>query len=439
MSGSQSSAKKYARNTSWILIEKMARIVSGILVGILVARYLGPEQFGQISYALNVMAIFAVLSTLGLDSIIVRELIVRKDHENVILGTSFIMRIAGAVAAIACATYYSSIRDNPEEVMIVFIVTFSLFLQSLTVIDLYFQAKIKGEYPAINQVITLVLSAIVKLWLIAVKAGVEYFASMVILESVITAFNQYLFYKRSGGLIWRWRFAFAEVKRLLGHALPIIASGLVMMVYQKMDQILIKRFLDFDTLGNYAAAVRITEASFFIPVAISAAVFPGIINNQHNKELQTKRLTQLYSLLLWVAVIICIGASLVGHWVIGFLYKQDYDLAPLIFRIHVWICVPVFFGAAWGVWMIAENKQKRVIILNVISLILCYMLNVTLIPMLGVTGAAYSVVITYYMGLVAMIMAYKPKYTLTLFARAMNPANLFDLYKYYKSGNRENL
>jgi O-antigen/teichoic acid export membrane protein len=428
-----SSSKKYIKNTSWILIEKMSRIISGILVGVLVARYLGPDQFGLISYALNVVAIFTIFSTLGLDSIVVRELITRNEYKNNILGTTFWMRLVGACVVVVAATAYSSVRDNHQQTFIVFLVSISIILQSFTVVDFYFQSKVLGKLTAINQVITLLLSSIVKIFFIYIKAPLEYFAAMVLFEATLTAINQYLFFKSRGENVFDWKFSFNEAKELLSHSWPIIISGLMMMVYQKMDQILIKRFLDLSMVGNYSAAVRMSEASYFIPVAICAAVFPGIVNARNNKELQTKRLTQLYSILIWSALTVSIGGFIFGDWVINFLYKEKFALAAPVFKIHIWSTIPIFFSTAWGVWMLAENKQKMIIYLQVISLVCCFFLHINLIPRLGITGAAWSVIITYYIGLLAVLFIYKPKLNITLFLSAFNPKHLLDIYKYYKN------
>ncbi len=423
----------YIKNTGWILLEKVSRIISGILVGVLVARYLGPDQFGLISYALNVVAIFTIFSTLGLDGLVVRELITRSEHKNNILGTTFLMRLIGAFIVVAAATIYSSMRDNNQQTFIVFLVSISIILQSFTVVDFYFQSKILGKLTAMNQVITLLISSVVKIVFIYIKAPVEYFASMVLFEATVTAINQYLFFKSRGENVFDWKFSFSEAKELLTHAWPIIISSLMMMVYQKMDQILIKRFLDLSMVGNYSAAIRMSEASYFIPVAICAAVFPGIVNARDNKELQTKRLTQLYSILIWSALIISVGGFIFGDWVINFLYKEKFALAAPVFKIHIWSTIPIFFSTAWGIWMLAENKQKLIIFLQVISLVACFFLNINLIPKFGINGAAVAVVGTYYIGLVSVLLAYKPAYSLRLFINAFNPKNLVDVYEYYKT------
>jgi O-antigen/teichoic acid export membrane protein len=205
------------------------------------------------------------------------------------------------------------------------------------------------------------------------------------------------------------------------------------MIYQQADKILIARYLqDMGMVGQYSAATRISEASFFIPVALSAALFPGIINNRENKPLQLKRLTQIYSLMIWSALIISIGGYLLGDWVIGFLYKDGFPLAPEIFKIHIWITIPVFFGTAWGSWLLALNKQKLITIYQVLVLIFILALEMYMIPKYGIKGAAYSVVFSYLLSLLAIIFVYKPKESAMLFISALNPKNLFDVYKYWK-------
>ncbi|MFZ4796809.1 MAG: flippase [Bacteroidia bacterium] len=423
----------YINNSIWILAEKASRIISGILVGVLVARFLGKEQFGIISYALSVLSIFTVFSTLGLDGIVVRELITEKKKKYDIIGTTFWLRFIGSFLVVIASTYYSFMRDPSDRTWIVFLVSIAVVFQSFSVIDFYFQSEVKGKYNAITQIITLIISAIVKLVLIYLEAPLSWFASMVILEAILTAINQLVFYKQNQQEVSQWKFSLIEAKRLLLNSWPIIISAFMQMIYQQADKILIARYLqDMGMVGQYSAATRISEASFFIPVALSAALFPGIINNRENKPLQLKRLTQIYSLMIWSALIISIGGYLLGDWVIGFLYKDGFPLAPEIFKIHIWITIPVFFGTAWGSWLLALNKQKLITIYQVFMLIFILALEMYMIPKYGIKGAAYSVVFSYLLSLLAIIFVYKPKESAMLFISSLNPKNLFDVYKYWK-------
>lgn len=421
----------YLSNSLWMLLEKSSRIISGILVGVLVARYLGPAQYGLINYALSVISIFTILSTLGLDSIVVRELITRKDKKNEILGTTFFMRLGGALLVVLGSTAYSFLRDTPDKTITVFIVSLSIALQSFAVIDFYFQSQVKGKYTAIGQVITLLISSVVKLMLIYFSAHVYWFAAMAVFEAGLSVLNQLRFFKKEGMDFTKWRFSFVEAKELLFHSYPLILSSLVLMLYQKSGEILILRFLrDLDFVGQYSAAVRMSEASYFIPVAICAAVFPGIINNRHNYELQFKRYVQLASLMIWSAIIISIGGVLLGDQVIGLLFKEKYHLSPAVFKLHIWGSIPVFFGTAWGMWMLAMNKQKIVILFQIWNLLVYLITAFYFIPKYQINGMAYAVLVTYYSGMIATLVFYQPKQSLTLFVKALNPLQLLEVFKY---------
>jgi O-antigen/teichoic acid export membrane protein len=424
----------YVSNSFWMLLEKSARIISGILVGVLVVRYLGDAQFGILTYGLGIIAILTIFSTLGLDNLVVRELLTRPKNTQKILGTAFGLRFFGSLLVVVGACAYSLLRDPIETTYIVFLLSLSIVFQSLSVIDFYFQSQVKGKLTAINQVITLFISALVKLYLIYTHAPLEWFATMAALEAAITALNQYIFYKKEGQKISEWQFNFVEAKYLLLLAIPLIISSFIQLLYQNVDAILIARFLrDMGQVGQYGAGVRISQAAYFIPVAICAAVFPGIINNRNNKELQLKRLTQLYSLMIWGAILIIVGGTLLGDYVISFLYGAKFPGAPQIFKIHIWVSLPVFWGTAWGMWMLAIQKQKYVVWMQVLNAILILSFEFILIPKLGISGAAYSLVIGSYIALLFMVMAYQPKEGLQLFWRALNPKNILAVIRYSKA------
>ncbi|MCA0425979.1 MAG: flippase [Bacteroidetes bacterium] len=427
-------ANNYLSNSLWMLLEKSSRIISGILVGVLVARYLGPSQFGLISYALSVIAIFTILSTLGMDSIVVRELITRKEKSAEILGTSFYLRLSGALLVILFSAIYSFLRDTPERTMTILIVSGSIAIQAFSVLDFYFQSQLKGKYTAMAQVFTLLASSVIKLVLIWLDASVYWFAFMAVFEAGMSASLQFRYYKMVSAAVGKWKFSLAEAKLLLQNSYPIIGSSLVLMIYQKSGDILVLRFLrDLGMVGQYAAAVRISEASYFIPVAICAAVFPGIVNNRNNPELQLKRYIQLCSIMIWSAIAVSIGGLILGDWAITFLYKDGYPLSPGIFKLHIWGSIPVYFGTAWGMWMLAQHRQKVIIFFQIFNLIAYLFTSFYFIPKFQVTGMAYAVLVTYYLGLLATLLFYKPGESIGVFIKALNPAHLLDVFRYSKA------
>lgn len=424
--------RKYALNTTWILIEKSARIVSGLLVGILVARFLGPEQFGILGYALNLAAVFAIVATAGMDGVLTRELVLRKEDTNILMGSALAIRIAGALLAIVVATTYSAMRDSNFQTLIVFVVSTSMLFQSFTIIDLYFSANVQGKFNAVNQVVTLTLSSIIKIILIWYQASLIYFSSMLLVESIISTVIQLYFFNKSS---FRMRIAdarYQECLHLLKASFPFVLSGFIMLVYLKMDFVLIKRFLSLAELGNYNAAVRISEASYFISAAISGAVLPGLLNNIDNKELSKERFTQLMSLLLWIGIVIIIGAFLLGDMVIAFLYKEKYNLAPGVFKIHILSVIPAYLGTLWSAWILAQNKQKLFIYFYIVVFIIAVSLQLYLIPRYGINGAAWAVVGTQYASLLLFLSIYRANYMWSCILKATNFTHLIKVFQYLK-------
>ncbi len=431
---SSTSKNNYVGNSFWILLEKASRIISGILVGILVVRYLGDQQYGIISLGLSIVGVLTILSTLGLDSLVVREIITRKDQSHTILGTSFTLRLMGSAIVVLLTTTWALINKPIDIVYIFFLLSISIVFQSFAVIDFFFQSQVKGKITAINQVITLSVSAVAKLCLIYFEADLIWFASMAALEAGVSALLQIYFYRQQGHKILSWKFDMIEAKHLLVLAVPLIISTAIQMLYLNADTLLIDKLLnDIGLVGQYNAGLRISQASYFIPVAICAAVFPGIVNNRNNRTLQLTRLTQLYSLMLWLAISIIVGSQLLGDWVIGLLYGHKFPASAGVFKIHVLGSIPVFWGTAWAMWMLAEQRQKYVVAMQVLIALTVLLLDFILIPSIGITGAASAVVMGLFVAQLYMILGYKPKENLPIFLKAINPKNLVEIIKYTKN------
>lgn len=427
----EKSNRSYLSNGLWILLEKSSRIISGILIGVFVLRYLGPEQFGTIRYALSVVAIFTIISTLGLDGLVVRELVERKENRDIILGTAFWLRFIGGVLVVIISTVYSALKDSPERTLAVFLCSVAIVLQALSVIDFYFQSKMLGKYTARNQVITLSVSALVKVYLIITHASLIWFICMVILEAASTAFLQVFFYSKQGLKIKDWKFSWFETRMLFSFTWPIIVSAFLQMIYQKSNEILILRFSHkMDLVGIYGAAAGLSEASYFIPVALTAAILPGLVKNKDNRELQDKRFIQLCSLLFWCALFIIGFVQLYGDWLVNTFYKNRFVESISVLKIHIWSTIPVFFGTVLGTRFLADNRQKVIILYQVVNII-CYLIfSFYLIPKYQGNGAALAITLTYYVGFLVTIITYKPKESIPIFYQAINPFQIPNLIKY---------
>ena len=177
---------KYFKNTSWLFGEKILRMVVGLFVGIWVARYLGPEQFGLFSYVQSFVGLFAVFITLGLDAIVVKELLNKNDDNSILMGTTFFLKFIGFIIMffiIITAVQFTN-NENLANILI-YIVAFSVVFQSFNVIDFYFQSKVLSKYVVLSNSVSLFLSSVVKILLILNEAPLIGFAVVILILLVL--------------------------------------------------------------------------------------------------------------------------------------------------------------------------------------------------------------------------------------------------------------
>ena len=388
---------KYFKNTSWLFMEKILRMTVGLFVGIWVARYLGPEQFGVFSYAQSFVGLFTAIATLGLDGIVVRELVKDESRRDELIGTAFWMKLVGAfLVLIFLAVAVNFTSNDTETNALVFIIASATIFQSFNVVDMYFQAKVMSKYVVYANTASLFMSAIVKITLILNDAPLIVFAWVVLFDSFVLGVGFVYFYIKNNSTfsIKNLKFNKLTAVNLLRDSWPLILSGIVVSVYMKIDQVMIKEMLDSEAVGQYAAAVRLSEAWYFIPMVIASSLFPAIINAKKiNEKLYYERLQKLYDLMVWIAIAIALPMTFLSDWVVELLYGGQYNEAGGVLMIHIWAGIFVFLGVASGQWFVAGNMQLLSFHRTLLGAIVNVVLNIILIPKYGINGAAISTII----------------------------------------------
>jgi O-antigen/teichoic acid export membrane protein len=389
---------KYFKNTSWLFAEKILRMIVGLFVGIWVARYLGPERFGLFSYAQSFVGLFSAVATLGLNGIVVRELVKNETKTGMLLGTAFGLKLIGAVLTfglLGIAVHFTS--NDLATNFLVFIIASATIFQSFNVIDFYFQSQVMSKYVVFANMLSLLLSSLLKIYLILHGAPLIAFAWVVVFDSLVLASGLvYFFLKKASFQVEKLNFQWSVATSLLKDSWPLILSGVVISIYMKIDQVMIKEMLDSEAVGQYAAAVRLSETWYFIPMVITSSLFPAIINSKKiSKVLYYRRLQKLYDLMVWMAIAIALPMTFLSDWLVDFLYGEQYSKAGSILMIHIWAGIFVFLGVASGKWLISENLQIFSTINTTIGAFVNIILNYILILNVGIEGAAWSTLISY--------------------------------------------
>ena len=236
--------KKILANVSWLAFEKIIALIITLAVGIYVARYLGPENFGILNYSQSFVGLFLAIATLGLDGLVIRELVKNDDQRDVLLGTTFFLKLTGSIFLLFIVIFASQSAGNDNATnTIIFIITTGIIFQSFNNIDFYFQSKVESRYSVFVKTIAIIIISSIKICLIIFKANLIYFAIVISVESLLIAIGLIFIFKKRSLSIFDWRFDKRIAISLLRDSWPMILSGVVVSIYTKIDQVMIKEIM----------------------------------------------------------------------------------------------------------------------------------------------------------------------------------------------------
>jgi len=388
--------QKILSNISWLFFDTLIRYAVGLFVSVWVARYLGPDDFGIFSYALAFIGLFGVIGSLGLRDIAIREIVKDQEETNKILGTSFVMMLIGNVFALCIALVvlnYIRPEDSTTFYLVLFIGS-AFLLKPFGTIAFYFDSIVKSKYIVYANQFSYFSTSAFKIGLILLSANLLYFGLTPLFQTALMTIGLLVVYSKYGLSIREWKFDSKTAKALLKDSLPIFLSGFMIMVYVKIDQIMIRDLTTDREAGIYAVAVRLTELWYFIPGIIYTSTFPGIVGTK-DPEIFYKKLQKLYNGLVLVSYAISIPVCLTSGFVVRILYGSEYVESGPLLAILIWVLVFVSIGIGRNAFLFSKNWTKFYFIITTISAFFNIGLNYFLIPQYGAMGAVIATLISY--------------------------------------------
>jgi O-antigen/teichoic acid export membrane protein len=389
--------KRYLANTAWLVFEKSIRIVYYLVIGSWVVRYLGPAQFGTLSFAQSLVGLFAPLSALGLTNVLSLHLVKQPEKIPTYLSTSLGLMLIGCVLSylgIGVVVFlhgYGALTNNA-----ILIIGFCAFFQTSTLFDAYYHSKVRGKVLVLSGVASMLASSLAKAALILMQASFLIFAWTYVFDVAVLFFFLLFLFKRDVPKFSFSLFSRTTALELLKESWPYILSGLLVTIYMRIDMIMIKELMTDKAVGEYAAAVRLSEAWYFIPVVVVSALYPAIVNAKRlNPHLYLQRLSTLYFAMFYAAVIVSMASTLLASFSIKALFGSAFEQASDVLVIHIWASVFVFVGVASDKWLLTEGLQIYSAINGLIGALMNIALNLVLIPRLGIVGAAWATLISY--------------------------------------------
>lgn len=393
--------KHYIHNISWIMGQKILAIFFGFFVTVLVARYLGPESYGVLSYAVSVMGIISVAGHMGLDGLIIKEIVQHPYDWQYTLGTSAFIKMIGIVSGFVFLFFGILLFKGMylTESWVLLIVASSLFFKPFEVVDFWFQAHVQAKYPALALSTSFIIVSIVKIFCVYNSVNIIFFACTYFLQSFLGAlFLVLFFHKKVKTSLFKWKFSFVKAKDLLFQGRIIFLGAILASLYLKIDQIMLKWIVGVEEVGIYAVAASISEAWYFVPVAIVTSVFPNLLKlKEKNPAVYAIRLQQLFDLLFFISLAVAIFMTCASDIIISNFFGAEYQNAASILSVHIWAGVFISMRAAFSKWILIENFLTLSLITQGCGMIFNVGLNFLLIPYFKGTGAAIATLISYAM------------------------------------------
>lgn len=365
---------------------------------VVVANYLGVAEFGQLLYAVALVMLFATLVTAGLSGLVVRDLVRHHDDRFEILGTVFAVRVAAGVLSITALigiTFVFGTGGGTDRVLVA-IVALGMGAKVAEVIEFWFQSQTQLRYVSIANVTGHVAGSATKLTFVFVGAPLVAFAWAIAIEQLLAAAMLLLTYRLRVGGFGSWTFRAARARSYVSQSWPLILSGVASTVNLRIDQVLLGVILGSTAVGTYAVAATLSEVWYFIPTAISGAVFPTVVRaKEASDELYRRRLRQLYGAFAWGAIGVAVVMTVLSGPLVDLLYDDEFAGAADVLVIHVWTAPFLFMGVIFSRWLIIEGLLWTSLVRHGLGAVLNVALNLILIPDHGPEGAAVATLVSY--------------------------------------------
>ncbi len=395
---------KTVRNAGWLIAGRIAQMLVSMLVGLMCARYLGPLGYGVVNYASAYTALICSLCTLGINSVIVKELVDAPENQGQLIGTTLLLRAAASVFssdAVICVV--NIVKNNDKAaVLVVMLSCVGTVFRAFDTFNYWFQSRLESKVCATASFIAYLITAAYRVYLMATGKSVVWFAFASSVDNICIALILLIVYKKHNGQ--RLSFSLECGKKLLGKSYHFIISGLMIAVYSQTDKIMLGHMISETEIGYYSTAAAMANIWCFVLSAIIDSGYPSVIQaDRENRRLFEKRNKQLYAAVFYLSVLVSVIFTVFGERMILLLYGESYlpSAAPL--RIITWHTAFSYLGVARDAWVVCNNCQKYLKYLYMTSASANVLLNLMLIPSLGVSGAALASLITQILTIVILV------------------------------------
>lgn len=384
------------KNLYWATIGKACNLASGLIVGIIVARYLGPEQYGLMNYVISYVFLFQTIAIFGLDSIEVREEAKDLDNYNKIIGTAFSLKlILGIIMMFATIITSLFIESDLYTTILVAIYSLTIVLNSFNVIRNYFTSIVQNEYIVKAEISRTAIGIGLKLVLLFFKSSLTVFVIAYMIDYLLLASGYFMAYKYKVGRIKDWKFDIKYATHLIKESFPLMLTSTAVLIYQKIDQVMIGQILNNEAVGYFAVASRFVEVLIYVPMVIAQTTMPILVKyREESQDLYIEKSQKFMNISFWSTMTFSILTALFSWWIIYLTFGKNYLPAVIILQVMSFKAASVALSNTAGTMLIIEGLQKYAIIRDLIGCLVCVSLNYIMLPKIGILATAFIAILS---------------------------------------------
>jgi len=402
--------KKVLGNTGWLISDKIIRMSIGLFVAGWVARFLGPYQYGLLNFSLALVALVGVLSNLGLQELIIRNIVKDPGKRDDLLGTAFVIKAVGGILVFFISILIAFLirPDDLFSHILVIIIAAGPIFQSFDVIEFYFKSQVEAKYSVIAKSITFLIINVLKVILIIIEAPLVAFAFAVTADILLGSVSLVAAYKLSGKFIRKWKMNLAQAKEFLAESYLLAISAIATLIYMRIDQVMIGQLIGDKELGLYSAAVKLSDVWYVIPLALIQSAAPVLVKS-YNENIQkyNYRLQKLFNLLTLIALVIAVPTIFLSGWIVEIVFGGAYSNSSGIFTIHIWSIIFVGWGILKNHILIFEKLVYITMITSICGAAVNVILNYLLIPIYKGEGAAIATLFSQFISSSLVLVFFK--------------------------------
>lgn len=395
-----------------MLAEKTVKLAAGAVLTILLARMLGAAELGVFAIVMAWSAFLVPIGSMGLNNIVVRRMQQQSSSEDAmsLLYTAVALRLATALMASLLAIglfwwFYPQLMDGTTGIAIPILFVLQSFF-SLLLFEFYLNYQGTFRSLAVMKIVITCLSFAAKLLLLLSGYGIASLLWLTALEFLVVGLCQYRLYRQKqqpwqdGEQLWpgfSWRYVRLEqAKALLKRSSWLWLSGIVSVIYLKIDLVMLGAMAGAEQAGLYAAASRLSELWYVFPATLAVRYYPDMLKAyQHSWPQYLARLRRFASLFLTAALVIAIVMSLAASWLVPLLFGSDFSPAITVLQIHIWAGCFIFVRYLISQHLVITEQEPLSLLSHGIAALLNVGLNWWLIPIMGIQGAAWATLIAY--------------------------------------------